>query len=113
MALIEEMDRSGNWLFRWRSFLPLLLFFGAVPVVLLGRCVMGRRCRPSPDGAWVWPLVCLAVGMAGQKVRGLVRRVYAAGHFGSQHQGGAGRGVTQHDTACIPCAATRCISAIC
>ena len=32
MALIEEMDRSGNWLFRWRSFLPLLLFFGAVPV---------------------------------------------------------------------------------
>ena len=32
MPLIEEMQASGNWLFRWRSYLPLvmavLLFMG-------------------------------------------------------------------------------------
>ena len=70
MALIEEMDRSGNWLFRWRSFLPLLLFFGAVPVVLWGD-VMWTPMSAGVDGSWLWPLVCLAVAMAGQKVRGL------------------------------------------
>jgi hypothetical protein len=25
MALKEEFERVGNWLFRWRSYLPLLL----------------------------------------------------------------------------------------
>ncbi|RPG80831.1 MAG: DUF1295 domain-containing protein [Crocinitomicaceae bacterium TMED114] len=68
MALIEEMDRSGNWLFRWRSFLPLLLFFGAIPLVLLGH-VEWTVMSAAPDGTWIWPLVCLSVGMAGQTVR--------------------------------------------
>ena len=81
MALIEEMDRSGNWLFRWRSFLPLLLFFGAVPVVLFGD-VSWAVMSPSPDATWVWPLVCLAVGMAGQKVRGLCVGFTPAGTSG-------------------------------
>ena len=81
MALIEEMDRSGNWLFRWRSFLPLLLFFGAVPVVLFGD-VSWAVMSPSPDATWVWPLVCLAVGMAGQKVGGLCVGFTPAGTSG-------------------------------
>ena len=81
MALIEEMDRSGNWLFRWRSFLPLLLFFGAVPLVLFGD-VSWAVMSPSPDATWVWPLVCLAVGMAGQKVRGLCVGFTPAGTSG-------------------------------
>lgn len=81
MALIEEMDRSGNWLFRWRSFLPLLLFFGAVPVVLFGD-VSWAVMSPSPDATWVWPLVCLAVGMSGQKVRGLCVGFTPAGTSG-------------------------------
>ena len=25
----------------------------------------------APDASWIWPLVCLSVGMAGQKVRAL------------------------------------------
>jgi len=81
MALIEEMDRSGNWLFRWHSFLPLLLFFGAVPVVLFGD-VSWAVMSPSPDATWVWPLVCLAVGMSGQKVRGLCVGFTPAGTSG-------------------------------
>ncbi len=27
MALREEFERWGNWFFRWRSYLPLLLAF--------------------------------------------------------------------------------------
>ena len=64
MALIEEMDRSGNWLFRWRSFLPLLLFFGAVPVVMLAE-VTWTPMSGSFDRTWWWPLICLDIAMAG------------------------------------------------
>lgn len=81
MALIEEMDRSGNWLFSWRSFLPLVLFFGAIPVVLFGD-VSWNTMSAAPDASWVWPLVCLAVGMAGQKVRGLCVGFTPAGTSG-------------------------------
>ena len=56
MALIEEMDRSGNWLFRWRSFLPLLLFFGAVPVVLMAE-VSWTPMSKGFDRTWWWPLM--------------------------------------------------------
>lgn len=70
MALIEEMDRSGNWLFRWRSFLPLLLFFGAVPVVLFGQ-VHWQPMGGAFDRSWWWPLICLDMAMAGQVIRAL------------------------------------------
>ncbi|MBU2221445.1 MAG: isoprenylcysteine carboxylmethyltransferase family protein [Candidatus Omnitrophica bacterium] len=32
MALREDIEKQGNWLFRWRSYLPLLL----IPVLLIG-----------------------------------------------------------------------------
>jgi protein-S-isoprenylcysteine O-methyltransferase Ste14 len=32
MALIEEFERTGNWLFRWRSYLPIAM----IVVILLG-----------------------------------------------------------------------------
>ena len=32
MPLIEEMERTGGWLFRWRSFLPVLIFPAALYV---------------------------------------------------------------------------------
>jgi protein-S-isoprenylcysteine O-methyltransferase Ste14 len=70
MALIEEMDRSGNWLFRWRSFLPLLLFFGAVPVVLFCQ-VHWQPMAGEFDRSWWWPLICLDMAMAGQVIRAL------------------------------------------
>jgi protein-S-isoprenylcysteine O-methyltransferase Ste14 len=64
MALIEEWGRSGNWLFRWRSFLPIALLFGAVPVVLWAEINM------PPSGS-IWALFCLAVALSGQWVRAL------------------------------------------
>jgi len=64
MALIEEWGRSGNWLFRWRSFLPIALLFGAVPLVLFGAADVA-------PGSMSWSLICLAVALSGQWVRAL------------------------------------------
>lgn len=66
MALIESMESSGNWLFRWRSFLPLALYGLAVPVAYW-----------LPDG-WSpgfqvagWWLFCLGVSFFGLFIRAL------------------------------------------
>ena len=39
MALIEEMDRSGNWLFRWRSYLPFVF----LPLIVTA---WGQKTQP-------------------------------------------------------------------
>lgn len=67
MALIEEMERSGNWLFRRRSFLPLVLFAAAIPVVYLSVpcCQDGRF-----EATWFWA-GCLSVSFLGQIIRAI------------------------------------------
>lgn len=77
MELAEHFERSGNWLFRWRSYLPLLLY----GVVLLG--VYGR---PYPGGSRVldpgWGVVCLGVGLVGVLIRALTVGHVPAGTSG-------------------------------
>ena len=36
MAMIEELERSGNWLFRGRSYFPLVLYVLMAVVIGLG-----------------------------------------------------------------------------
>lgn len=64
MALQDEFARSGQWLFRRRSFLPLLL----TPLV-----AFQMRDFTFPDGSHVqdtvWDLFCLAIALAGIAVR--------------------------------------------
>lgn len=64
MALIEELEQTGNRLFRWRSYLPLLMI--ALYVV-----AMWEQGYTPPGGGFdtVWGLVCLAVGLSGLLVR--------------------------------------------
>ncbi|NLX98055.1 MAG: DUF1295 domain-containing protein [Rhodopirellula sp.] len=70
MTLREKFEQSGNWLFRWRSYLPLLLF---VPLVV----EMHRS--PSPiAGGWFEmgrQAVCFAISMVG-----FALRVFTVGH---------------------------------
>jgi len=33
MALIDSFEKSGNWLFRYRGYIPVVLFIAAVPVI--------------------------------------------------------------------------------
>jgi len=65
MALIEEFDRSGNWLFRWRSFLPLALYVLAALVIVFE----ADYHLPMFHLSWAWG--CLAISLFGQLVRAI------------------------------------------
>lgn len=65
MALIEEMDRTGNWLFRWRSFLPVVLYVFAAAVIAL------EADDDMPLFNLTWAAVCLVVSMTGQLIRAI------------------------------------------
>ena len=70
MALREEFEDSGKWLFRWRSFLPLLL---------LGVVLCALRQYHYPDYSEtlddIWEGVCLLVSFLGLGIR-----AFAVGH---------------------------------
>lgn len=63
MALIEEFDKSGNWLFRWRSYLPLVLYILAAMVIVFE----WDEHMPVFDDTWATG--CLAVSLFGQLIR--------------------------------------------
>ncbi len=64
MALREEFEQAGNWLFRWRSYLPLL----AIGPILLGvRGMNDPGPGELPGGGW--DLFSLAVSLFGLGVR--------------------------------------------
>lgn len=65
MALIEEFDKSGNWLFRWRSFLPVVLYFLAALVIFSG------ADKDLPEFDLKWALITLAISLFGQVIRAI------------------------------------------
>ena len=65
MALIEEFDKSGNWLFRWRSFLPLVLY------VLAALVIVGRLDDHVDHRDLAWILICLGIALFGQIIRAI------------------------------------------
>ncbi len=64
MPLREEFVRSGGWLFRWRSYLPLILF-----ALLLGQLSRFSYWGGSHRYDLEWEAVCLGVSMLGLAVR--------------------------------------------
>jgi len=82
MALREELERMGNWLFRWRSYLPILM---------LGLVVITLRHFSYPRGNHgldqLWEVLCLALS-----VFGLGIRMYT---IGCVPEGTSGRNVRQ------------------
>lgn len=64
MALREELKRQGNWLFRWRSYLPLLM----IMVVLLG---MRYFEFPGHSETYddIWEMICLSLSVSGVGIR--------------------------------------------
>jgi len=65
MALIEEFDKTGNWLFRWRSFLPLFLYLLAFFVVVFA------DTSHVPHDEFSWSMICLAISLFGQLIRAI------------------------------------------
>jgi len=64
MTLNDEMERVGNWLFRWRSYLPLVL----LAVFLLS---IREYQYPGHNERFdeIWEMCCLAVCFAGLGIR--------------------------------------------
>jgi protein-S-isoprenylcysteine O-methyltransferase Ste14 len=77
MPLREEFASSGQWLFRWRSYLPLVLL---VPVVAITALRARDGHLPVPDRAW--DLFCLFVSMLGIVVRAIAVGCAPAGTSG-------------------------------
>lgn len=69
MALREEFAKSGNWLFRWRSYLPLLivpLLLAALPQSKYLEKTLGETAE------YLWEGFCALVSFSGLLVRCLV-----------------------------------------
>jgi protein-S-isoprenylcysteine O-methyltransferase Ste14 len=80
MPMIEEMEATGNWLFRWRRYLPLVTVF---------LFVAGLKDFAYPLGnlrlEQTWETVCLGVSLLG-----LLARVAAVG-FAAEGTSGRNR----------------------
>jgi protein-S-isoprenylcysteine O-methyltransferase Ste14 len=64
MALREELRTSGDWLFRRRSHLPLLLFLALIPVMAQSHmAAYGRQAELS------WEGLCLLIALLGEGIR--------------------------------------------
>jgi len=74
MPLKEEMERQGNWLFRWRSYLPLAL----LPLLAWALVDAGFARQTSAP----WDLVSLGVASLGFLVRILTVGCVPAGTSG-------------------------------
>lgn len=66
MPMIEELEGSGKWLFRWRSYLPLIFF-----VFVFASFGYFSYPFDSPFLDQLWELGCLLVGCFGQTIRAL------------------------------------------
>jgi len=63
MALIEEFTKRGNWLFKHRSFLPLILYVLAILVIVFTSDFF------ADYQSLTFSLICLAVALFGQLIR--------------------------------------------
>ena len=68
MALIEEMQRQGNWLFRWRGWLPLVL----VPFGMIAIADTTRLGEWLDDRDPYWMAICMGVSYLGFIIRCLI-----------------------------------------
>lgn len=44
MALLEELEIQGNWLFRRRSFLPIIIYISAIPLFIIQTTHQEQLC---------------------------------------------------------------------
>lgn len=75
MALKEEFEKQGNWLFRWRSFLPIIILVAGIAVFLSTRGDYTMFVIWKTDFTFFYEILCLLVSLFG-----LLVRIYAVGH---------------------------------
>lgn len=67
MPLVEEFEKTGNVLFRWRSYLPLILI-----VLLVASLPYLGEPFATPSLNLAWEILCIVVSLLGLFVRVLV-----------------------------------------
>ena len=82
MTLRDEFKRSGEWLFRWRSYLPLLL----IALFLLALAGLRHPYGSRPPGG-LWEFFCLAVSFTGLGIRFLTGGFVPEGTSGRNTKG--------------------------
>src|SRR3954471_23028722 len=75
MTLRDHFERSGNWLFRRRSYLPLFLLAVLLPAVV-------RVEHPRAPHRLLWEVTCLAISLGGFAIRVLAVTHAAPGTSG-------------------------------
>jgi protein-S-isoprenylcysteine O-methyltransferase Ste14 len=70
MSLQKQLENSGAWLFRWRSYLPLVLIAVIIPA-------FKNFSYPSDSHSYylAWEMFCLSISLFGLFIRG-----YTIGH---------------------------------
>lgn len=66
MALREDFENTGNWLFKWRSYLPL---------IMIGIFLLAMTEYHYPRLHHIWEILCLIVSFFGLGIR-----VFTIGH---------------------------------
>lgn len=69
MPLKQELETQGNWLFRYRSFLPIIVL-----ALGLGVFIQNVLLKNDNDCSLFFEMLCLAVS-----ILGLIIRVYTVG----------------------------------
>lgn len=64
MPLKEKWESQGNWLFRWRSYLPFVLL-----LLVVQACLDFEYPRHLHAFQEAWMLCCLAVAICGLCIR--------------------------------------------
>lgn len=75
MALKEQMERQGNWLFRFRGILPLLILGWGVYECLQTELHPGLPPQVEASFEYLYEMICLAVSLLGLGIR-----IHTIGH---------------------------------
>lgn len=75
MALQEEFEKQGNWLFRYRSFLPLIILFVGMGLYVWSKVDAERSIIEQEPYRIYYETLALLVSLFG-----LVIRIYTVGH---------------------------------
>lgn len=84
MTLRDEIEKQGDFLFRWRSYLPILM----LPLFILGlRQSQGIERFLGGKAQLTWEVVCLLISLLGLFVRCLVAGYVPRGTSGRNTKG--------------------------
>ena len=69
MALQEDMRQQGNWLFKYRSYLPLFILVIGLALYILKELNIDFILGQETTGEYIYNSICLFIGLFGLYIR--------------------------------------------